>query len=115
MLEGITILNEEIVYTATGWSIFGGIVAILVGLIFLVVVVSAIIDGETICSMALGLVFVIGFGFVGITAIKNYVNRIEYIQYEATISKEVSLTEFYERYEVIEKGISIFTIREVKE
>ena len=33
-------------------------------------------------------------------------------QYKVTISDEVSMTEFYERYEVIEQDGKIFTVRE---
>ena len=39
-------------------------------------------------------------------------NSINYIEYNVIISDEVSLTEFNEKYEIIEQNGKIYTVRE---
>ncbi len=116
MIEGITILSEEIVYTVTGWNIFGGVVVIVIALFFLSAAIYAAIEkNEKVLSILTIMLFSMLFGIVGIVTIAEYINRIEYIQYEAIISEEVSLTEFYKRYEIINQKGNIFTIKEMNQ
>jgi hypothetical protein len=65
---------------------------------------------QRICVF-LVVVFTIGMVVSGIgAAIKT--DEIVDTKYQVTISDEVSMTEFYEHYEVIEQDGKIFTVRE---
>ena len=109
MLEGITILNE---FTANifNWdvSIIVFFVTALIGSIafFIIAAVSeedAWLSG-IIISVLIGLIIGAGCGSC------FFAN--EETQYQVTISEEVSMTEFNERYEIVEQNGQIFTIKE---
>lgn len=107
MLEGITVLNTIIISGAVGIGTF-----ILMGLasaIFSFLIGLVIWDGEVvpaIIASVLSIALTLGIaGFINEDATDT-------VRYEVTISDEVNLTEFNERYEIIEQRGDIYVIEE---
>ena len=107
MLEGITVLNTFIISSGVGIGSFIllGMACIIMGFL----VGLAVWDGEiipAIISSVLSTAIVLG--------IAGYINKdaTDTVRYEVTISEEVNLTEFIERYEIIEQRGDIYVIEE---
>lgn len=64
--------------------------------------------GFAVIPTCLGLIF--GCGIYGL--IFHEIFPTEYNTYKVTISENVSMTEFYEKYEIIDTDGEIFTVRE---
>ena len=107
MLEGITVLNTFIISSGVGIGSFIllGMACIIMGFL----VGLAVWDGEVapaIISSLISTAIVLG--------IAGYINKdaTDTVRYEVTISEEVNLTEFIERYEIIEQRGDIYVIEE---
>lgn len=106
-MTGINILAE---YTAGGTPVAGIIVfatLAVIGLIFLFAGIACEDDdvpggGIALFAVSLALIFVLI-----ITA------ETEHTRYKVTISEDVKLVEFLERYEILDTEGEIYTIREV--
>ena len=113
MLDGITVLSEEVV--TKNWlntEIFG--IVFIIGL-FISVIISTIIvytdgglDGaalgfvtELFATLLFGLLFAVIFA-----------KQESYTAYKVLISEQVSYTEFIEKYEILDVDDLIYTIRE---
>ena len=109
MLEGITILNQfnvNIFNEAAFWV--GLLSTFFIGAVAFIVI-SIIEEEET---WMLGTIIAVLIGIViGASAGAFWFDTTE-THYQVTISEEVSMTEFNERYEIIEQNGQIFTIRE---
>lgn len=66
--------------------------------------------GTTICGSVFGAL--LGFLFFALTLVATEKPSVYETQYKVTISDSVSMTEFYEHYEVIDQEGKIFTVRE---
>lgn len=113
-MQGVEILTSAQVVAETTfpwntfWVIFGAItfIGLLIGLLCLescewTIVPSMLVVGALIGSL-------IGWAFG-----TECPDAISYeTQYKVTISEEVSMTDFYEHYEVIDQDGKIFTVRE---
>ena len=115
-MQGVEILTSVQVATewAFNWPVFWIIFGVVFG-IFLIAGIKFTITDECdwtiipcLCfaGAAIGIFGGFGFGCVIETPVAYKT------QYKVTISDEVSMTEFYERYEVIEQDGKIFTVRE---
>lgn len=107
MLEGITVLNTFVISSAigTGTFVLMGLACIVMGFL----IGLAVWDGEivpAILSSLLSAALCLG--------IAGYINKdaTDTVRYEVTISEEVNLTEFTERYEIIEQRGDIYVIEE---
>lgn len=114
-MNGVEILSQ--VQTATeftcNWKL---------GLIFLIgtiiaggVVASFLAEEDNRCGTVIcGFVFgaLLGILFFAITLIATEKPSAYETQYKVTISDSVSMTEFYEHYEVVDQEGKIFTVRE---
>lgn len=104
MLEGITVLSQtEIEYASIGW-IFIPMFVVAIGII---IIGTKAGFGDWILVVGFSVGFVIGM-FCYDFAQKP---TGEY-QYECTIEESVSMTDFYERYDVIEQRGKIYRIKE---
>jgi hypothetical protein len=114
-MQGVEILTSAQVATefVFNWSEFWIVFGIVTSLVFLS---SLICLNDSICVLGVlvGLtVSLILGGLVGVVIGEINGTPISYeTQYKVTVSDEVSMTEFYEHYEVIEQDGKIFTIRE---
>lgn len=111
MLEGIHVLSETIKWTAS-------VGELVLGIILGILAISFIASAWVMFKDKDGFFFGI-FSFVAIlltigtiASISSYANRKPYQQYKATIDESVSLTEFTQRYEIVDVDGKIYTIRE---
>ena len=114
-MNGVEILTSEQVATewADNWTGFWIVFSVIVGILLIVGIISAIQQnsfGYIILTIMMGGLF--GYMF-GLLPLKLYQTPTAYeTQYKVTVSDKVSMTEFYEHYEVIEQDGKIFTVRE---
>jgi hypothetical protein len=115
-MQGIEILTSAQV--ATEWAFNLPIFWITFGVVFGICLIAGIwltVTDEYEWTIIPYLFFIgILMGFFGGFALGNAAKTpIAYeTQYKVTISDEVSMTEFYEHYEVIDQDGKIFTVRE---
>jgi hypothetical protein len=116
-MTGVEILTSEQVVAATtfNWTAFW-IACSLCFVCFLTLSIDLFINRwldwlDSLFISSIGFLFggVIGLGF-GILAGSPTAYET---QYKVTISDSVSMTDFYEHYEVIEQDGKIFTVREI--
>ena len=112
-MQGVEILASAQVAAenAMNWSTFW-IVGIIVWLVVVAIGTCDMVDWYDLIPFGIlglfaGCMFGLFAGGVWFPKILNYET-----QYQVTISDEVSMTEFYEHYEVIEQDGKIFTVRE---
>jgi uncharacterized membrane protein YeaQ/YmgE (transglycosylase-associated protein family) len=115
-MSGVEILasNEVAVEYAFNWGAFwitGCIIlGICVGLAAALYYNHESNIGGVIFIIVVGLIFGLLFGFLAGDFNRN---PIEYTtEYKVTISDEVSMNDFYEKYEIISQEGKIYTIRE---
>lgn len=114
-MTGVEILTATEVVVASTFNVWIGIVALIV-----CIIIGGIInyiaagrwrdwtDGIAGCYLSLLPGFIVALAVVSITA-----SPTEYeTQYKVTVSDEVFINEFYEKYEVIDQEGKIFTVRE---
>lgn len=117
MIDGITILNSFEVVSKTAFNWGGFCIGAIIGTV--VAVALSLIDtysiSEYFFKLAIIGVFAGGlFGFLGGWTI--YPKPVEYeSQWEVTIDENVSMNEFYSKYEVVEQRGEIYVIKEKKE
>lgn len=110
MLDGITLLDTgtKVVSYTWGWS-WGGFIAAIFAIFLIVVSIICMIDGTG------GEIFVIAAIFVGMLGlfISAHAKPAKTINtYSVIIDDSVSMTEFYDRYDVLKVQGKIFTITE---
>ena len=114
MLDGITLLDTgtKVVSYTWGWS-WGGFIAAIFAIFFIVVSIICMIDGTTG-----GEIFFFAGIFVGMLSLFIFVHAKPartINTYSVIIDDSVSMTEFYDKYEVIDIQGKIFTITERKD
>lgn len=110
MLDGITLLDTgtKVVSYTWGWS-WGGFIAAIFAIFLFVISILCAIDG------AGGEIFFIAAIFVGMLGLFIFVHAkpAKTINtYSVIIDDSVSMTEFYDKYEVLDIQGKIFTITE---
>lgn len=110
MLDGITLLNTgtKVVSYTWGWS-WGGFIATIFAIFLIIVSIICMIDGTG------GEIFVIAAIFVGMLGLFIFAHAkpAKTINtYSVIIDDSVSMTEFYDRYDVLDIQGKIFTITE---
>lgn len=108
MLNGIEVLNES--YIPNGFNTFLTTIVIFCLIVGAITLAIGITDGKIIISIIGGILLVILFSIVGYSTQPSDIK-----QYQVTISDNVSMVEFSERYEVINVEGKIWTIVEKEE
>lgn len=115
-MKGIEILasNDVVVETVFNWKMFWGFFGMVFIFIMLIGVLFTIAESDTdnlIISAILGFIFSIILGYIAgkTNGIPKYAT-----EYKITISDEVSIKEFNQKYEIIEQDEKIYTVREKK-
>ena len=114
-MQGVEILTSAQVATeyAANWSAFWIAFEIAFGIMFIVGIVISIKDYDWIHIVFGSIAGIIGGSVLGLYACFIFDKPVAYeTQYQVTVSDDVSLTEFYEHYEVIDNDGKIFTVRE---
>ena len=109
MLEGITVLNELTanVFNANTF-VLGFLISVFVELAICVVLA---LSTEDMSWMVISIVLIIPSALIG-AACGDCFFAAEETRYQVLFSEEVSMTEFNERYEIVDQEGQIFTIRE---
>ena len=113
-MAGVEILATEKVVseTAFGWTGFWTSVVVL-GIFFIFVAILEICSGEigmAAFTIIMGAIVTLVFSFLmGDANSKPIAHKT---RYKVTISDEVKMNEFYERYEVIDQEGKIYTVEE---
>lgn len=116
-MSGVEILNQYEVVTRTtfSWSSFGWgcLIALIIGVIISFIITMDYFDWISflICSAIIVTVLCLLIGFVAGFILCPKATEIE-TRYEVSISPEVSMQEFLNKYEIIETRGSIYTVRE---
>jgi hypothetical protein len=115
-MNGVEILNQTNVYQTEGygwlfWAILGA--GFLVGLIFAIREWSDIGFNKDVP------IFIFGFTLIGFVLgvlifmfTIHYTDELDYIKYQVTISDEVSLNDFMDKYEILDQDGKIYTVKE---
>ena len=114
-MQGVEILTSAQVATeyAANWYNFWITFEIAFGIMFIVGIVISIKDYDWIHIVFGSIVGIISGSVLGLYACFIFDKPVAYeTQYQVTVSDDVSLTEFYEHYEVIDNDGKIFTVRE---
>ena len=110
MIEGITVLAQETITPPTGAIIaafiFAGVFCVL-GIISVVLAIANNAPGMgttgALCLMGTLVLGIVGFGAVA---------EKPYIEYKVLIDQNISWSEVYENYEIIDQEGQIYTIKE---
>ena len=110
MLNGITLLDAgtKVVSYTWGWS-WGGFIVAIIAIFFIVISILCAVDGSG------GEAFFIAGIFVGMLSLFIFAHAkpAKTINtYSVIIDDSVSMTEFYDKYEVLNIEGKIFTITE---
>lgn len=110
MLDGITLLDTgtKVVSYTWGWS-WGGFIAAIFAMFLIVLSIICMIDGTG------GDIFFIAAIFVGMLSLFIFAHAKPgktINTYSVIIDDSVSMTEFYDKYEVLDIQGKIFTITE---
>ena len=114
MLDGITVLNSYEVVTKTAFSWDGFWIGILIAALIALIGAFVVCDNSEDFLIMFAVVC-IAFGlFLGSLFGKIITPKpIEYTaEYEVTVSDDVSMNDFYNRYDIIEQRGEIYVIRE---
>lgn len=108
-MEGITILNQFVVNNApVGWfAIIGGAILCLVCIWAMCI---AFCEGNAGFAIVFAVLAFICFGLVvvGICIVKAPPET----RYQVLIDESVSMSEFFEKYEIVEQEGKIYTVKE---
>lgn len=115
-MNGVEILNQTNVYKVDGESLVFWIaigLGFIIGLIFMI---TQLIEYGFDFEPFLILVAFTFFGFIvgGIAFICTLddTDELNYVKYQVTVSDEVSLNEFMDKYEIIDQEGKIYTVKE---
>ena len=110
-MEGVTILNTiEVMASTWGFSIIGLIIAILT-LFILIGTIFSITRNEGLEACLLSLIVVVGI-FVSLMCFNTANEYFDYYKYQVVIDDSVLLTEFMEKYEILDQEGLIYTVKE---
>ena len=109
MLDGVTILNQEVVMDVPMWSIILFVGGLLLAL-FSVVIASN--TKSELCEKIFGGLAILGLTcFVIIFIIQPEVETDRY-RYEVTVGPYVRFTDIYEKYNVVERRGEIWVLED---
>lgn len=114
-MQGVEILTSAQVATeyVCNWTGFCLAFLVICGIGLMVGVKVSIDEDDWRCMILFGGIFICFGLLMGMIVGAAFQHPVKYTtQYKVTISEEVSMTEFYERYEVIDQDGKIFTVRE---
>lgn len=117
MLEGIEISNQVDRYVAKDWVLNILLISLIIFIIsFVICVTIASIEGNKFVFSIFLIVSILSFiSFITTVSFKITscsITQYDHTEYQVTISDEVNLNEFNERYEIIEQNGKIYTIKE---
>lgn len=115
-MTGVEILNQTNIYVIEGylWIFF-----LLVGIGFMVGLIIDIVswcnwgfDGEDLWVILLSTMLGALAGFVCYLFSVHETDKLDYVEYKVTVSDEVNLNEFMDKYEILEQEGKIYVVKE---
>ena len=115
MIPGVEILATNEIYKCVGFN-WGGF-WIIFGILVFISIVLAYSSGFNSFSFGdkVGIIIFLLFIVSLLSTLAGSLSgpkALDYVQYKVTISDEVSMNEFTEKYEILEQEGKIYTIRE---
>lgn len=114
-MDGVTILTTEEFVTDTAFNWRAANISCGVAIIMLIVigVVISLYTDDWANLFFCGIVGILVGNFIGVFVGGLYGTPVNYAnEYKVTISDEVSMNEFMDKYEIIEQDGKIYTVRE---
>lgn len=114
LMQGITILNQTEIMKAPTWAenmMLAGIVVLAIGFIVGVSAISINHEKVGIISLIIAIIGVL-VSLAGTICLLSIDEPTGKYKYDCLISEDVSMTEFYEKYEVLEVNGQIWKIKE---
>jgi hypothetical protein len=115
-MEGVEILSEQIVYITEYQSwVFWFVVGFCATIGFLLggTLGGGGFDfGDAFILLIPFILLGLLFGCIGLVATSKPTEEVDYIEQKVIVTDEVSMNEFYEKYDVIEQEGKIYTVRE---
>lgn len=115
-MNGVEILNQTNVYQTEGEA---WIFLLCIGISFLLGLAITIpgwikygYDSDVPAIMCLCLVLGLFVGVISFIVSVHDTDELNYIKYQVTISDEVSLNDFMDKYEILDKDGKIYTVKE---
>lgn len=112
-MPGVEILNTTIHYKEVlpTWVIMVIIAIIVIPAVAMLI--GSIVHSDLLFTIG-GISLILGFVLALIigTKIRQTTNQIDYIEHEVLINDSVSLTEFNEKYEIVNQKGKIYVVRE---
>ena len=109
-MTGVEILTEEVVYNTIVPEQLGA-AGLILGIVFVILTFKCLNNEYNVAAVIFTVLFLICVTLYVLGLMDNE-NSIDHIEYKVTISDDVSLTEFNEKYEIIEQDGKIYTVRE---
>lgn len=112
-MSGVEILSSKIIYNTMfpEWCLPVGIIFFICFLYGLYIVLFEKLN--ILCAACAG-IGVFGCLVIIIFSCTEKEYDIDYVEYKVTISDEVSLNEFFNKYEIIDQEGKIYTVKEVE-
>ncbi len=114
-MTGVDILamEEVVVNTTFNWSAYWTTFGVVAGILTVVGIFFILAENDPACLVGLMIFGILAGAFVGLIPGIGMGVPTEYkTQYKVTISDEVSMNEFLERYEIVDQDGKIYTVRE---
>lgn len=108
-MEGITILNSEVIMTPH----WGPIVVLILGVVSIFFLAFLYSLGFDFDNMITALIFSASVALIG--AISSIIIQVPYYtSYEVILEDSVSMNEFLDKYEILDQRGQIYTVKEIK-
>lgn len=112
-MAGVEILSSEAIYN-TFLPIWIGGIAFVLMFVFVTLMVYGLCE-EQVALWVIGLLLVITMLVITLLGCLNNINDIDHIEYKVTIDDSVSMTEFMDKYEILDQEGKIYTVKEKKQ
>lgn len=109
-MSGVEILSSEVIYNTIlpEWCIALGLI---LGIAFMVATIFTFLDGYNILG-CICLVAMIASVIVACFGGSKSKTDISYIEYKVTIDDSISMTEFMDKYEILDQDGKIYIVKE---
>lgn len=109
-MEGVTILNSEIIMTPH-WVPIVVLILGVTSILFLLFLIALGFDSDGILNM---LIVSAGIALIGV--ISMFIFKVPcYTSYEVILEDSVSMNEFSDRYEILDQRGQIYVVKEIDE
>lgn len=110
-MNGINIIGMNIESNVNPIGIFAGIIFLLIGVVLLFFILRSFEDDD---DASILIILVGAFIVCAISSFSFFYSSFEspYLEYKVTIDDDASISDFIDRYEVLDKNGEIYTVKE---